>query len=223
MITSKDNERLKLVRKLHDKSWRDKLGLFFVEGEDAIEAATARAGRPAARRRGRRPEAAGGGRVRAASAARDRRLPARGSAGVGGASGDARALEARRPRQRRDADPHRRRVRRRRRPLGRLRRSDVAESPPRERGLDLARAARCVGRRRSGRGSRWKRTPASRSARSTSRPVSRSCSARSAKGLPAEVERDVDAWIPIAGAESLNVAASGAIALYEWKRQRAND
>jgi TrmH family RNA methyltransferase len=41
MISSKDNERLKLVRKLHDKRWRDKLGLFFVEGEDAIAAATA--------------------------------------------------------------------------------------------------------------------------------------------------------------------------------------
>jgi len=36
MIVSRDNERLKLVRKLHDKSWRDKLGLFFVEGEDAL-------------------------------------------------------------------------------------------------------------------------------------------------------------------------------------------
>jgi TrmH family RNA methyltransferase len=41
------------------------------------------------------------------------------------------------------------------------------------------------------------------------------------EGLPAEVERDADAWIPITGAESLNVAASGAIALYEWKRQQA--
>jgi len=41
LITSRDNERLKLVRKLHDKRWREKLGLFFVEGEDAIEAATA--------------------------------------------------------------------------------------------------------------------------------------------------------------------------------------
>jgi TrmH family RNA methyltransferase len=41
MISSKDNERLKLVRKLHDKRWRDKLGLFFVEGEDAVAAATA--------------------------------------------------------------------------------------------------------------------------------------------------------------------------------------
>lgn len=41
MIVSRDNERLKLLRKLHDKRWRDKLGLFFVEGEDAVEAATA--------------------------------------------------------------------------------------------------------------------------------------------------------------------------------------
>ncbi|HZU20008.1 MAG TPA: RNA methyltransferase [Gaiellaceae bacterium] len=41
MITSRDNERLKLVRKLHEKRWRDKLGLFFLEGEDAVAAATA--------------------------------------------------------------------------------------------------------------------------------------------------------------------------------------
>jgi tRNA G18 (ribose-2'-O)-methylase SpoU len=41
MIGSKDNERLKLVRKLHDRRWRDKLGLFFVEGEDVVDAATA--------------------------------------------------------------------------------------------------------------------------------------------------------------------------------------
>ena len=41
MIGSRDNERLKLVRKLHDKRWREKLGLFFVEGEDAVDAATA--------------------------------------------------------------------------------------------------------------------------------------------------------------------------------------
>jgi TrmH family RNA methyltransferase len=39
-------------------------------------------------------------------------------------------------------------------------------------------------------------------------------------GLPAEVERDVDATIAIAGAESLNVAATGAIALYELARRR---
>jgi len=41
LITSRDNERLKLVRKLQERSWRDKLGLFVVEGEDAVEASTA--------------------------------------------------------------------------------------------------------------------------------------------------------------------------------------
>jgi TrmH family RNA methyltransferase len=39
------------------------------------------------------------------------------------------------------------------------------------------------------------------------------------EGLPADARRDVDAWIPIGGAESLNVAVAGAIALYEWRRQ----
>jgi len=43
------------------------------------------------------------------------------------------------------------------------------------------------------------------------------------EGLPDEVERDVDAWIPIAGAESLNVATAGAIALYEWRRQNPTE
>jgi TrmH family RNA methyltransferase len=38
LITSRDNERLKLLRKLHERSWRDKLGLFAVEGEDLVEA-----------------------------------------------------------------------------------------------------------------------------------------------------------------------------------------
>jgi len=36
VISSRDNERLKLVRKLHDRKWRDKLGLFVVEGEDLL-------------------------------------------------------------------------------------------------------------------------------------------------------------------------------------------
>jgi TrmH family RNA methyltransferase len=39
------------------------------------------------------------------------------------------------------------------------------------------------------------------------------------EGLASTVERDVDARIPIESAESLNVAAAGAIALYEWARQ----
>jgi RNA methyltransferase, TrmH family len=39
VITSRDNERLKLVRKLGDSRWRDKLGLFTAEGEDLLQAA----------------------------------------------------------------------------------------------------------------------------------------------------------------------------------------
>jgi TrmH family RNA methyltransferase len=38
VITSRDNERLKLVRKLHERRWRAKLGLFAVEGEDLVDA-----------------------------------------------------------------------------------------------------------------------------------------------------------------------------------------
>jgi TrmH family RNA methyltransferase len=41
VITSRDNERLKLLRKLRDRRWRDKLGLFAVEGEDLVEAGRA--------------------------------------------------------------------------------------------------------------------------------------------------------------------------------------
>src|SRR5437588_3431499 len=40
-MTSRENERLKLVRKLHDRRWRDKLGLFVAEGEDLVAAASA--------------------------------------------------------------------------------------------------------------------------------------------------------------------------------------
>lgn len=39
------------------------------------------------------------------------------------------------------------------------------------------------------------------------------------EGLPSDLPRDVDATISLAGAESLNVAAAGAIALYERTRQ----
>jgi len=40
VITSRDNDRLKLVRKLRDRRWRDKLGLLVAEGEDLVEAAS---------------------------------------------------------------------------------------------------------------------------------------------------------------------------------------
>jgi RNA methyltransferase, TrmH family len=39
VITSADNDKLKTIRKLQQKRWRDKLGLFAAEGEDLIEAA----------------------------------------------------------------------------------------------------------------------------------------------------------------------------------------
>jgi TrmH family RNA methyltransferase len=47
VIRSADNDKLKTIRKLRDKRWREKLGLFTAEGEDLVEAA-ARADWPAA-------------------------------------------------------------------------------------------------------------------------------------------------------------------------------
>ena len=38
VITSAHNEQLKTIRKLHERSWRDKLGLFIAEGEDLVDA-----------------------------------------------------------------------------------------------------------------------------------------------------------------------------------------
>jgi TrmH family RNA methyltransferase len=37
VITSADNEKLKTIRKLQQKTWRTKLGLFSAEGEDLVE------------------------------------------------------------------------------------------------------------------------------------------------------------------------------------------
>jgi TrmH family RNA methyltransferase len=39
VIRSADNHKLKTIRKLRDKRWREKLGLFAAEGEDLVEAA----------------------------------------------------------------------------------------------------------------------------------------------------------------------------------------
>jgi RNA methyltransferase, TrmH family len=41
VITSADNDKLKTIRKLRQKRWRRKLGLFAAEGEDLVEAAVA--------------------------------------------------------------------------------------------------------------------------------------------------------------------------------------
>jgi TrmH family RNA methyltransferase len=40
MISSADNHKLKTIRKLATKSWREKLGLFVAEGEDLVAAAS---------------------------------------------------------------------------------------------------------------------------------------------------------------------------------------
>ena len=47
MIRSADNHKLRTIRKLRDRRWREKLDLFAAEGEDLVEAAQ-RAGWPAA-------------------------------------------------------------------------------------------------------------------------------------------------------------------------------
>ena len=41
MITSKDNEKLKLIRKLAERKYREREGLFVAEGEDLVAAAVA--------------------------------------------------------------------------------------------------------------------------------------------------------------------------------------
>ena len=218
MIVSRDNDRLKLVRKLHDKRWREKLGLFFVEGEDAVAAATAPpvdllwAGEDV------EPKLL----AEVASAPHAPRV-----IGVY-RRGDLPAWEER------DAtlalwhvaDPGN---------VGTLIRTAEAF------GAAVVLSAGCADPTspkalRASAGSIW-RVPfgdlgdlggrrialvahggAALSSLELSGRVAFLLGAERA-GLPAEVDRDVDATIPIAGAESLNVAVSGALALYERARQ----
>ena len=65
-ITSKDNEKLKLVRKLAERKHREREGLFVTEGEDLLEAGRA-AGREPTVLLTREGEGAGRGRSRAPS------------------------------------------------------------------------------------------------------------------------------------------------------------
>ena len=218
MITSKDNERLKLVRKLHDRRWRDKLELFFVEGEDAVGAATA-------------PP------VDLLWAGED--VEPKLLADVASAPHPPRVVAVYRRAdlpewEERDAtlalwqvsDPGN---------VGALIRTADAF------GAAVALSAGCADPTspkalRASAGSIW-RVPLGTWAGLGGRRValvahggealsSVDLSGRVAfllgaerQGLPGEVERDVEATIPIAGAESLNVAVSGALALYERARQ----
>jgi TrmH family RNA methyltransferase len=218
VITSRDNDRLKLVRKLHERRWRDKLGLFFVEGEDLVEAATAapvdllRAGEDVTQEllaevatAGHPPRVVGVYRRADLPAWEERpatlalwRLSDPGNVGTLIRTADA---------------------------FG----AAVALSP----GCADPTSPKAV---RASAGSLW-RVPLGAWEQVSGARVAlvahggeplASLDLRvrvtfllgaERAGLPAEVERDRDASIPIAGAESLNVAAAGAIALYEWSRQ----
>jgi RNA methyltransferase, TrmH family len=218
VIVSASNERLKLVRKLHDKSWRDKLGLFFVEGEDAVAAASAE---PV-------------DLLRAGEDVEPKLL-----AGVATTPHPPRVIGVYRrsdlPKwEERDAtlalwrlaDPGN---------LGTLIRTADAF------GAAVALSDGCADPTspkalRASAGSIWRvplgswddvgGTRVALVAHGGEPLGSLDLSGRvtfllggERDGLPAEVERDLDAWIPIAGAESLNVAVSGAVALYERQRQ----
>lgn len=224
MIVSPDNERLKLVRKLHDRRWREKLGLFFVEGEDAVAAATAEAV----------------DLLRAGEDVEPRLLAA-----VASAPHPPRVVAVYRRAdlpawEERDAT------------LALWRLVDPGNVGTLIRTADAFGAAVVVSEGcadptspkalRASAGSIW-RVPLGDWARVDSTQTRVALEAHGGRslasldltgrvafllgaereGLPAEVERDVDATIPISGAESLNVAASGAIALYERARRGASD
>ena len=218
MIVSRDNERLKRIRKLHEKSWRDKLGLFFVEGEDAIEAATAE---PV-------------DLLRAGEDVEPKLL-----AEVASAPHPPRVIAV----YRREDLPQ---WEERPATLALWKLADPGNVGTLIRTADAFGAAVVLSdgcadptspkALRASAGSIWRvplgswddvgGTRIALEAHGGEPLGSLDLSGRVAfllgaerEGLPAEVERDVEAWIPIADAESLNVAASGAIALYEWQRQ----
>ena len=216
MITSSDNEKLKLVRKLHDRRWRDKLGLFFVEGEDAVAAATAEPVELLVAGENVAPEllaevSTAGHPPRVIGVYRRDDLP--------GAQPRPVALALRRV-----ADPGN---------VGTLIRTADAFGAAVHLSPGCADPTSPKALRASA-GSIWNVplldvVPAGRLVALVAHggePLGALdlCGdtvfllGAEREGLPAGAARDVDATIPVA-AESLNVAAAGAIALYEWRRQ----
>ena len=218
MIVSRDNPRLRLVRKLHEHRWRQKLGLFFVEGEDAVAAATAE---PVDLLRA------------------DEDVEPRLLAEVATAPHPPRVIGVYRygdlPRF---AE----------RPAALLlwRVADPGNVGTLIRTADAFGAAVCLSDRcadpaspkalRASAGSIW-RVPLGTWEGAAGRRVALVAHGGTPlhdvdlappvafvlgserEGLPPDVARDLDATIPISGAESLNVAAAGAVALYEFARQ----
>ena len=218
MITSRDNEKLKLVRKLHERRWREKLGLFVCEGEDLVGAATAEPVELLVAGENVEPRLL----AEVSTAAHPPRVV-----------GVYRRDDLPRPEPRpatlalwRLADPGN---------VGTLIRTADAF------GAAVALSDGCADPTgpkalRASAGSIW-RVPLLSFAEAPGRRVA--LVARGGlplgdvdlqgqtvflvgaerEGLPAEVARETEAWIPIGGAESLNAAVAGAIALYEWRRQ----
>jgi TrmH family RNA methyltransferase len=226
LITSKDNERLKLIRKLHQRSWRDKLGLFFVEGEDAVAAATVapvdllRAGEDVepnvladVASTPHPPRVIGVYRRSDLPAWQDSiatlalwRLADPGNVGTLIRTAD--AFGAAIVLSEGCADPTSPKALRA--TAGSIWRVPIGQWPEEGSRNTLGHGAVRV----------------ALDARSESALADVDLSGRvvlllgaEREGLPPEVERDVDARIPIRGAESLNVAVAGAIALYEWRRR----
>ena len=225
VITSRENETLRLVRKLlGQRKHRDGTGLFAAEGEDLVDAA-----------RDARIEPVhllvAGETVEAGLLERVSTLPhparvigvyRRADLPTGSRQTCLALWHLARSRKRRDAPAHRRRVRRRRRTVGWVCRSAVSEGAARVGGRHLPRAARPLGRapRPLRRARRPRRRPVTRRRpRAADHVPTRGRARRPARERIAECDR---ATISLSGdAESLNVAAAGAIALYELSRRQA--
>jgi RNA methyltransferase, TrmH family len=220
VISSRDNEKLKLVRKLHERRWREKLGLFFVEGEDQVESANAEPVELLVAGENVEPSllaevGTAGHPPRVIAVYRRDDLPAPEPRPVTVALW-------------RVADPGN---------VGTLIRTADAF------GAAVALSPGCADPTgpkalRASAGSLW-RVPLVDFAAAAGRRVALVphggaplgeldlrgdtvlLLGAEREGLPAEVARDAEAWIPIGGAESLNVGVAGAIALYEWRRQNA--
>lgn len=222
MITSRDNDKLKLVRRLHERRWRDRLGLFACEGEDLVAAATAEPVELLVAGENVEPALL----AEVSSAAHPPRV-----------IGVYRRADLPAPDDRtcvlalwRVADPGN---------VGTLIRTADAF------GAAVALSEGCAdptGSKalRASAGSIWRVPvlpfPGPSSASGASHKVALTahggvpladCDLRGAvtfllgaerEGLPDEVERDLEATIPVE-IESLNVGVAGAIALYEWRRQ----
>jgi TrmH family RNA methyltransferase len=223
VIVSRDNEKLRLVRKLHERRWRDRLGLFVCEGEDLVAAATAEPVELLVAGENVDP-------ARLAEIATAPHPPR--------VIGVFRRADLPQPESRpislalwQVADPGN---------VGTLIRTADAF------GAAVALSPGCADPTgpkalRASAGSIW-RVPLQPFEASDKLSLGKKRVALVARGghpldeldlrgdavfalgaeragLPDGVERDLEATISIAGAESLNVATAGAIALYEWRRQ----